>query len=89
MIGGTSTGGLIAIMLGRLHMTVDECITEYKKLSPDIFTKIHHRVSWHGRLRGRFDDNALKEGVRSLLKGREIDPEELFKEDSSQPGCRT
>jgi patatin-like phospholipase/acyl hydrolase len=41
MICGTSTGGLIAIMLGRLHMTVDECIDEYKKLSARIFTKIH------------------------------------------------
>ncbi|KAL2213016.1 hypothetical protein CC79DRAFT_1391001 [Sarocladium strictum] len=26
MIGGTSTGGLIAIMLGRLEMSVDQCI---------------------------------------------------------------
>lgn len=26
MIGGTSTGGPIAIMLGRLRMTVDDCI---------------------------------------------------------------
>ncbi|KAH0037143.1 hypothetical protein KCU80_g6869, partial [Aureobasidium melanogenum] len=30
MIGGTSTGGLIAIMLGRLEMTIDECIDKYK-----------------------------------------------------------
>lgn len=33
MIGGTSTGGLIAIMLGRLRMTIDECITAYTSLS--------------------------------------------------------
>ncbi|KAF2682081.1 FabD/lysophospholipase-like protein [Lentithecium fluviatile CBS 122367] len=33
MIGGTSTGGLIAIMLGRLRMTVDECIDAYVSLS--------------------------------------------------------
>lgn len=26
MIGGTSTGGLIAIMLGRMKMSVDDCI---------------------------------------------------------------
>src|SRR5687767_3226293 len=37
MIGGTSTGGLIAIMLGRLGMTVDECIDAYLHLSKEIF----------------------------------------------------
>src|SRR4051812_11008938 len=45
LIGGTSTGGLIAIVLGRLGMTVDECIAVYKSLSPKIFTKLHHRIT--------------------------------------------
>lgn len=30
MTGGTSTGGLIAIMLGRLRITVDEALQEYR-----------------------------------------------------------
>ncbi|KAI1846846.1 hypothetical protein JX266_007067 [Neoarthrinium moseri] len=34
---GTSTGGLIAIMLGRLRMSVEECIKEYLRLSNRIF----------------------------------------------------
>ncbi|EEY24006.1 predicted protein [Verticillium alfalfae VaMs.102] len=35
MIGGTSTGGrrIIAIMLGRLRMTVDECIRAYRTMA--------------------------------------------------------
>ncbi|KAM5358933.1 hypothetical protein ACJA88_015257 [Fusarium oxysporum] len=33
IIGGTSTGGLIAIMLGRLQMTVNKYITTYLSLS--------------------------------------------------------
>ncbi|KAF5650755.1 phospholipase [Fusarium sp. NRRL 52700] len=37
MIGGTSTGGLIAIMLGRLEMSVEDCIKEYKKLMGKVF----------------------------------------------------
>ena len=37
LIGGTSTGGLIAIMLGILEMDADSCINEYMKLSPIIF----------------------------------------------------
>jgi hypothetical protein len=39
LIGGTSTGGLIAIMLGRLGMTVDECIETYKTVGKSVFGK--------------------------------------------------
>src|SRR4051812_25370191 len=39
MIGGTSTGGLVAIMLGRLGMTVNECIKAYEEWLPGIFSK--------------------------------------------------
>lgn len=38
MIGGTSTGGLIAIMLGRLRMTVDETLQEYRRLAKTVFS---------------------------------------------------
>ncbi|KAF2817990.1 FabD/lysophospholipase-like protein [Mytilinidion resinicola] len=37
MIGGTSTGGLIAIMLGRLHMSIQECRAAYRELSDEAF----------------------------------------------------
>ncbi|KIO27730.1 hypothetical protein M407DRAFT_72780, partial [Tulasnella calospora MUT 4182] len=37
LIGGTSTGGLIAIMLGRLRMSVQECIQVYENLARRIF----------------------------------------------------
>ncbi|KZM24237.1 uncharacterized protein EKO05_0005788 [Ascochyta rabiei] len=36
-ICGSSTGGLIAIMLGRFRMTVDDCLQEYKQMSHSIF----------------------------------------------------
>ena len=39
LIGGTSTGGLIAVMLGRLEMTVDDCIKAYVTLSKEIFSQ--------------------------------------------------
>ncbi|KAI5776410.1 acyl transferase/acyl hydrolase/lysophospholipase [Geopyxis carbonaria] len=39
MIGGTSTGGLIALLLGRLKMTINECIDIYMDLARDIFGK--------------------------------------------------
>ncbi|KAG8902922.1 hypothetical protein FRB99_003948 [Tulasnella sp. 403] len=37
LIGGTSTGGLIAMMLGRLRMTTAECIVAYKHLAKEVF----------------------------------------------------
>jgi patatin-like phospholipase/acyl hydrolase len=50
MIGGTSTGGLIAVMLGRLRMTVDECIDAYTTLSNRVFKKKTYRVNLKGKL---------------------------------------
>lgn len=37
LIGGTSTGGLLAIMLGRLQMDIKTCIHTYKTLSTNVF----------------------------------------------------
>ncbi|KAG8950940.1 hypothetical protein FRC04_007004 [Tulasnella sp. 424] len=37
LIGGTSTGGLIAIMLGRLRMSIRDCIDAYRELSKEVF----------------------------------------------------
>ncbi|KAF8603705.1 FabD/lysophospholipase-like protein, partial [Ceratobasidium sp. AG-I] len=37
LIIGTSTGGIMAIMLGRLRMTVDECLERYQQLSSRVF----------------------------------------------------
>ncbi|KAK4943238.1 hypothetical protein LTR10_017080 [Elasticomyces elasticus] len=45
MIGGTSTRGLIAIMLGRLEMTIDECIDVYLLVSDKVFQKKGYRVT--------------------------------------------
>lgn len=37
LIAGTSTGGLIALMLVKLDLTIDECIAEYQILAKHIF----------------------------------------------------
>lgn len=80
MICGTSTGGLIAIMLGRLRMSVKECVTEYRKLSPEIFVKKHHRVSLQGRTQGRFDSTAFELRIKEMLQERGFDQDALLKE---------
>ncbi|KAF7508686.1 hypothetical protein GJ744_008933 [Endocarpon pusillum] len=67
LIGGTSTGGLIAIMLGRLGMDVDECITEYQRMISQIFKKKHLPIDWRGRLKGRFDTQVLIDSIMETM----------------------
>src|SRR5271169_5704419 len=83
LIGGTSTGGLIAIMLGLLGMvtrlnqlkltkTVDECIDTYLKLSKEIF-RVDHVLAGKipiGDDQCRFDFNILELKVKELIKQR-------------------
>ncbi|KAI0975279.1 hypothetical protein F4678DRAFT_322006 [Xylaria arbuscula] len=45
LIGGTSTGGLIVIMLGRLQMGVDECIRKYLDVSSAAFQPKRSRAN--------------------------------------------
>ena len=40
LIAGTSTGGLIAILLARLGYSVDEAIGKYDRLGPRIFASV-------------------------------------------------
>ena len=83
MIGGTSTGGLIAIMLGRLRMTVDECIDAYTTLSDRVFEKKSHRVNIKGKLQGRFDSAALELAVKNILVSRSLGEDALLKDTDS------
>lgn len=80
MIGGTSTGGLIAIMLGRLQMTVDECIDAYTSLSDRVFEKSRHRVNIKGKLQGRFDTAELERAIKEIVSAREISEDALLKD---------
>ena len=74
IIAGTSTGGLIAIMLGTLRMSVDEAIKSYLDFAPKIFpregfvsrnrlTKVFKGV----RGTARFDATALENEVKEMV----------------------
>jgi patatin-like phospholipase/acyl hydrolase len=90
MIGGTSTGGLIALMLGRMRLSVDDCIDAYTELSPKIFTKLHHRVKLStGQSQGRFDHRALEHGIKEILKKYGFAEDTLFKEPLDAGTCKT
>ncbi|KAL2886102.1 putative acyl transferase acyl hydrolase lysophospholipase [Ceratocystis lukuohia] len=66
LIGGTSAGGIIAIMLGRLEMTVGESIIAYQKLAETAFVS-----NWENSIQkssGIFPaaelENAIKQTIR-------------------------
>lgn len=70
MIGGISTGGLIAIMLGRLEMSVDECIQAYTSLSEEIFSKDSKsklKFTFLGDIKSRFDAARLEKATMKIL----------------------
>lgn len=68
MIGDTSTGGPIAIMLGRLRMSIQENITAYSGLSDKDFRKAKHRVNLRGKIQGRFDGEMFNGPLSLALK---------------------
>lgn len=62
MIGGTSTGGLIAIMLGRLQMSAEQAIEEYAGLSKDVFGESRLLGS-----DGRYKASNLEHAIQGII----------------------
>jgi calcineurin-like phosphoesterase len=54
-------------MLGRLKMSVEECIDAYTALSEKTFQPLNLPNDWKGRIKARFDSNALKVAVEHIL----------------------
>ena len=71
LVAGTSTGGLIAIMLGRLGMTLEDSIQAYNSLSKKIFAKKHIRGTiTHGLAATRYSGHNLECCIQDLIKQR-------------------
>jgi hypothetical protein len=79
-------------MLGRLRMSIDECIYEYQKLAPNIFVK---RKRQRGFLKiptaalGKpwFDGKNLQGEISDLLERRNLPVNLPFKE-ADDPRCK-
>lgn len=63
---GTSTGGLIATILGRLRMTVTEGLELYRKVGDDLFGKRRSKVP----LMTKYYHEPLEKAVRDLVAAR-------------------
>ncbi|ODM22497.1 hypothetical protein SI65_00085 [Aspergillus cristatus] len=87
MIAGTSTGGLIAIMLGRLKMDVNECIDAYNTLATQAFTrKAYLPITITGKVRERFESKQLEAALKKAIADRLHDQDALLKDPDTS--CR-
>ena len=74
-------------MLGRLKLSINECIDAYLLLSDRVFQKKRHRVIMKGNVQGRFDSEELERAVKEVVARQEKDGEALLK-DLSEGACK-
>ncbi|KAI4695276.1 uncharacterized protein J4E84_001901 [Alternaria hordeiaustralica] len=70
MICGTSTGGLIAIMLGRLEMSVDQCIEAYTGLMDVVFDPKDRKLPFkirNGKVQPRYKTKHMEKAIKQVM----------------------
>ncbi|KII90274.1 hypothetical protein PLICRDRAFT_107777, partial [Plicaturopsis crispa FD-325 SS-3] len=91
MIAGTSTGGLIALMVGRLRLSVDEAIAHYTPLAENVFSDIKPFSTV--RNGGKFKATKLEEAIQNIVKkhatGANAGELALLDPDPGYPECKT
>ncbi|KAA8896058.1 acyl transferase/acyl hydrolase/lysophospholipase [Sphaerosporella brunnea] len=94
LICGTSTGAIIAIMLGRLQMTIGECKRAYRNLAEKIFGASWLKVVWRwlstlihrpetAIFPYKFNQKRLEKVVNEVLAGLGLDIDEPLIPDPS------
>ncbi|KAI1468633.1 FabD/lysophospholipase-like protein [Daldinia caldariorum] len=72
LMGGTSTGGLVAILLSRFKMTTTEAIEAYYDFSGKIFSK-RNRKGFMAYLAGHpFNERPLENIIKEMVAARQI-----------------
>jgi hypothetical protein len=75
-------------MLGRLHMTIDQCLDAYKKLAEGIFGAGMVKKANDARVTGaRYSGEKLKTAIQDIVKQYADDPEALML-DPREDGCK-
>ncbi|KAF2147300.1 uncharacterized protein K452DRAFT_293746 [Aplosporella prunicola CBS 121167] len=85
LIGGTSTGGIIAVLLGRLRQDVPSCIKIYTRLAKEIFKRdrsIHISGLKIPIGPTRFSGKVLESAIKRALRDLGYDENELMWDDS-------
>jgi adenosylcobinamide amidohydrolase len=72
-------------MLGRLKMSIEECIKAYLQLSDRVFKKKRHRVTVKGKIQGRFDSDELERAVKEVVAKQGLKEDALLKDAADAP----
>ncbi|KAJ7033019.1 acyl transferase/acyl hydrolase/lysophospholipase [Mycena alexandri] len=83
LIGGTSTGGIIALMLGRLRMDVDTAIMCYDHLAKEVFSEVKRGLG-----DGKFKASKFEAVIKSTVAKMTGDSETPLLE-RGEAFCRT
>lgn len=81
LIGGTGAGGFIAILLGRLGMSVDECIDVCSTLCRMVFDEPRYPNDRESQAYLPQSDKRLKHVVETVLLERGISRNRLLKDN--------
>ncbi|KAH0551423.1 hypothetical protein GP486_007362 [Trichoglossum hirsutum] len=84
LIGGTGTGGLVALMLGRLRMKLEDVEKEYIQLSKQVAAN-YTKVGFF-KLNGVFDSGVLEHEIRRIIPA---EPVELGTPEKQEPLVET
>ncbi|CAE6400703.1 unnamed protein product, partial [Rhizoctonia solani] len=71
MIAGTGTGAISAVMLGRLHMSIDDAIKSYLHLMRTVFSERKFTMKWDT---GAFKSTVLERELKDLINRMAGDP---------------
>jgi hypothetical protein len=76
-------------MLGRLEMTVEECIDAYLQLMVQVFEKRENRsiVGYLGGVKPRFSSPVLKDAIVQMLQSRNVSQNVKF-DDGENARCK-
>ena len=75
-------------MLGRLRMSVEECIIAYIELSSRVFQKKHiSSVTIRGKVRARYSSKELQRAIEDVVEAQHLDRDALLK-DTSPQACK-
>ncbi|KAF9470475.1 FabD/lysophospholipase-like protein, partial [Pholiota conissans] len=83
LIGGTGTGGIIALMLGRLRMDAESAINHYDNLAKSVFSS---EKLWGD---GKFKATKLEAAIKSVVRSITGDSESPLLEVGPGQICRT
>jgi predicted acylesterase/phospholipase RssA len=68
LICGTSSGGIVALMLARLEMTIGEALDSFQKFTRDVFGKDEVLDAYLDG--GNYELDRLEEAVGHMLEGK-------------------